>query len=885
MIETLPISVLLILLCLAVGGVGVLLLLQYKRTLNLFQLHHATDRGVCDHVQAIALVDDGIIVNKNGSFTACWFYEGDDNESATAQEREALSASLNSAFKKFDGGFTLNFDACRQKAPHYPSAKENAFPDRVSFAIDEERRRLFEKNGVLYQGFFVLSLTWMPPARSLRKAGDIFFEQDSAKKDKRSESEHLIETFKGHCQRLEDALSANLHMRRLKTREFMAQDGLQICDDQLAFLQFCLTGIQQSIRLPKNPIYLDGLIGGQDVWTGVPMRIGNKYFRCVAIEGVPSESYSGILSSLADLPCECRWSTRYILLDKNDALHECDVASNAWKMASRGFFAQIFNTAGGKVDMTALSMSEDAKEAKEEVQGDYVAMGFYTSVVVLWDEDRDRLNENAQSLVKKLIDNLGFTARIESINNTDAFFGSIAGNIDANVRRPLLSSLNLADMIPTSSLWTGNEKCPNNLMVKYAGHDLPPLMHCVTTGSTPFRLNLHEGDLGHSLILGPTGSGKSVALVTLMAQALRYRDMHIFAFDKGKSAFALCEATGGNFYDVGGDNSDLAFCPLQFIDTVADRAWASSWIETIILLSLKQGERLPIEWRNAIADALETMHRNNEHTLSDFSRTVQIQEIKEIMKIYTVEGAMGQLLDAPSDSLSFDNDGTKPFFTVFEIESLMDLKDEKFILPVFLYLFRRIEKALQGQPAMITLDESWLLFQNPLVKAELTKWLKTFRKANAFVVMATQSLNDLTRSGLLDIINESCPTKIFLPNPNAFTNAESRTLYHTMGLTDRQLEIIAYSTKKRDYYFVQGFHRRLYQLALGRLALAFVGVSDKESIAKIQRLKRDYGMRWTDEWVYQTTGLRLDDYTKGFEPLEPHVLKTLIQSDSTTESA
>lgn len=873
-----PLTGLLALLAAFVAIVVGFLWLQYNQVIDIFQLKHNKDRGACDFVQAAATVDDGIIINKNGSFTACWYYEGEDNESATKEEREALSVALNSAFKKFDGSFTLNFDACRQEAPHYPSPEESEFPDRVSYAIDEERRRLFERNGVLYQGYFILSLTWMPPVRSLQKAGDIFFEKDVKKTDKRTESEQLLTKFKEQCKRLEDALSSSLHLQRLKTRNMMTISGQCVCDDQLAFLHFCTTGIQQAIRLPETPVYLDGVIGGQDVWTGVPMRIGNNYFRCVAIEGVPSESYPGILSSLADLPCQCRWSTRFIMIDKNDAIHECDVAANAWKLASRGFFAQIFNTAGGKVDMSAVLMSQDAEAAKLEIQSDAVALGYYTSLVVLWDTDKEKLNETCQSLVKKLIDNLGFTARIESINNTDAFFGSIPGNVDSNVRRPLLSTLNLADMIPSSSLWTGAEHCPNGLMEKYAEHRLPPLMHCVTTGSTPFRLNLHEGDLGHTLILGPTGAGKSVALVTLMAQALRYKDMHIFAFDKGRSAFALCEATGGNFYDVGGEKSDLAFCPLQFIDTQDDRAWAASWIETILLLSLKPGERITPEWRNAIAEAISTMHQNNEHTLSDFSRTVQIKEIKDIIKIYTVEGDMGQLLDAPCDSLTFENDGSKPFFTVFEIESLMGLP-EKFVLPVFLYLFRRIEKSLQGQPAMVTLDESWILFKNPLVKDELIKWLKTFRKANAFVIMATQSLNDLTRSGLLDIINESCPAKIFLPNPGALTNEESRDLYKSMGLTLRQIEIIAYATRKRDYYFVQGFHRRLFQLALGKLALAFVGVSDKESIAKIIRLKAVYGDLWPEEWTRQVANVDLSEFSKGFKPLEPHALKTLINAD------
>lgn len=860
-------------------GFAVLLFLQWRDIESFFRMHRKAEKGYSDLIQAAAVVDDGIIVNKNGSFTASWLYEGEDSESATQQAREALSAAVNDAFKKLGAGFALHIDSIRRVAPGYPKPEENAFPDKVSFAIDEERRRLFGEKGVLYQGMFVLSLTWFPPSRNIRKAEDYFYDKDEKSKDKEAETLDLIEKFKEQCSNLENSLSSSFSLTRLKARKEYVNGENVTFDDQLSFMHYCLTGISQPIRLPKNPVYLDRVIGCQDFWSGLPIRIGQKHFRTVSIDGFPSESYPGILSTLSILPCECRWSTRFVFMDKLEAQAACKKFTSNWKQASRGFVSQIFGTAAGRVNQDALMMVEDAQMANLEVQNDSVGLGYYTSVVVLSDEDKDKLDECANTLVAKIINDLGFTARVETVNNTDAFLGTIPGHVDENLRRPPLTTLNLADLMPTSTIWPGEEHCPNNLMAKYAGHALPPLMHCVTSGVTPFRLNLHVGDLGHTLILGPTGAGKSVKLCTLMAQALRYPDMQIFAFDIGQSAYALCKASGGNHYNIGSESSDLAFCPLQFLDSVQDRAWAAEWIEMLIKLNLPEGESLTASDRNAIAEAIETMAqlKDSGRSLKDFQQTVQSQTVKAYIQPYTVDGLMGFLLDASADTLDFNSDGTKPLYTVFEIESLMHM-GEKFVLPVITYLFRRIEKSLRGQPAMIVLDEAWVMLGHPVFRQKIREWLKVLRKLNCSVVMATQSLSDLSKSGIMDVLVENCPTKIFLPNPDAAAYEESKNLYRSMGLNERQLEIIFHARKKRDYYLVQGMHRRLYSLALGPLALAFTGVSDKESLTEIKALEVRYGEDWPKYWL-QSRNINLDDYTEGFIPPKPHAIKALIVNE------
>lgn len=262
------------------------------------------------------------------------------------------------------------------------------------------------------------------------------------------------------------------------------------------------------------------------------------------------------------------------------------------------------------------------------------------------------------------------------------------------------------------------------------------------------------------------------------------------------------------------------------------------WLDTILALN---GLETTPEQRNEIAKAVLTMHTEKSTTLTDFCGAVQDEKIRQALGQYTIDGSMGHLLDAEHDGLALSD------FTVFEIEELMNLGD-KYALPVLLYLFRRIERSLKGQPAVIILDEAWLMLGHPVFREKIKEWLKVLRKANCLVLMATQSLSDAANSGILDVIVESTATKIFLPNVYA-RDEETSLLYRRMGLNNRQMEILATAIPKRQYYYVSENGRRLYDLALGPLALAFVGASDKESVAAIKNLERKFGAGWVNEWL------------------------------------
>jgi len=824
----------------------VLLLLRIRRLDAEPKLDHRRPHGqaVADLLNYAAVVDDGVIVCKNGAFMAAWIFEGDDAASSTDEQRETVSMRVNQALARLGNGWMIHVDAVRRPAHDYASPASSHFPDPVSAAMDEERRRMFRRLGVTYEGYLVMTLTWFPPQLAQRKFVELMFDDDSEVAGKTERTTALIGDFQRECRSFESRLSGVFRMTRLQGQKSVTEEGREVThDDFLRWLQFCVTGLDHPIQLPDNPVYIDALVGGQEIWAGIAPRIGRRFVHVVAIEGFPLESYPGILASLAELPSEYRWSNRFIFMDPHQALKEMEKFRKKWRQKVRGFFDQIFQTNTGSVNYDALSMMHDAEAAIAEINSGVVAQGYYTSVVIVSDEDRSRLDRSVRQ-IEKAINARGFAARVETINTMDALLGSMPGHGVENVRRPQINTLNLADLLPSSTIWTGSAEAPCPMYPPSS----PALMQCVTQGATPFRLNLHVNDLGHTFIFGPTGAGKSTHLGMLAAQLRRYPGMSLYCFDKGRSLYPLVKACGGLHFDVAGDDDALAFCPLQFLESKSDRAWAMEWIDAMLALN---GVQTTPAQRNEIGNAILSMHASAATTLSEFVLMIQDEAIREALKIYTADGAMGHLLDASIDGLRLSD------FAVFEIEDLLNLGD-KFVLPVLLYLFRRIEVSLKGQPAAIILDEAWLMLGHPVFRAKIREWLKVLRKSNCLVIMATQSLSDAANSGILDVIVESTATKIFLPNPFA-RDDDATMLYRRMGLNTRQIEILATAVQKRHYYYTSDKGRRLYDLALGPLALAFIGSTDKESLATIRTLEERYGDEWVHEWLH-LKGLRLADY-------------------------
>jgi type IV secretion system protein VirB4 len=632
-------------------------------------------------------------------------------------------------------------------------------------------------------------------------------------------------------------LSSVLKMRRLMSTSYRDSAGVEgQRDELLAHLDACISGVKHPLNVPKIPMYLDAVLGAKDFYGGLAPRIGDKHIRCIAFSGFPASSFPGILDGLNRLPMTYRWSNRFIFLDDAIAEKQLDTYRKKWFQKRKSLANLMREQSGGQathVNEDADRMAGDAIGALGELSSGVVKFGYYTSVIVLTEDDPDQADLLARDIVK-LINTSGFTARVESVNAVEAYLGTLPGNGYANVRRPLMHTLNLADFLPLTSVWAGLPKNPSPFYPAGSA----PLAYAATSGATPFRLNLHVGDVGHTLILGPTGAGKSTLLGFLMASHFRYPKAQIFAFDIGNSAYALCNAAAGDHYEIAGESSALAFYPLADIDRESERIWAADWLETLFTI---QGVTLSPRLRKDIHRALELLATSPKRTLTDLAHTLSEPELRDAIGHYTLSGSLGTLLDADHDGLR-DNP-----FQVFEMQHLMAL-GEKNVVPVMLYLFHRIERRLKGEPTMLVLDEAWLMLSSPIFRDKIREWLKTMRKSNAAVVFATQSISDVMRSEIRDVIVESCPTKIFLPNleaRNEFTSAA----YTSMGLSERQIEILAQLVPKRQYFYVSPLGRRVFELGLGPVAISFLGASGREDIAAIRKLIAESPDTWPADWL------------------------------------
>jgi type IV secretion system protein VirB4 len=388
----------------------------------------------------------------------------------------------------------------------------------------------------------------------------------------------------------------------------------------------------------------------------------------------------------------------------------------------------------------------------------------------------------------------------------EAWLGSLPGHLYANVRQPLVHTLNLAHLMPLSSVWAGP--------IRNEHLNGAPLLYAETSGSTPFRLSTHVGDVGHMLIVGPTGAGKSVLLALMALQFRRYPGSQVYMFDKGNSARAAILAMDGAHHELGSSGT-LAFQPLRGIDDAGERSWAAEWIATLL-----DHEKVTVtpEVKETLWLALTSLATAPpcERTLTGLSVLLQSNALKSALLSYTLEGPFGQLLDAAEDRLALAD------VQCFETEGLMH--ETSVVLPVLTYLFHRLEARFTGRPTLLILDEAWVYLDNPLFAARIREWLKVLRKKNVSVVFATQSLADISNSSIAPAIIESCPQRIFLPNDRAI-EPQGREAYEQFGLNERQIELISRAVPKRQYYLQSRRGNRLFELALGPIALAFCGAS------------------------------------------------------------
>jgi type IV secretion system protein VirB4 len=777
---------------------------------------------LADYLPWAALVATGIILNKDGSFQRTAKFRGPDLDSATPAELVAITSRLNNALRRLGSGWAIFIEAQREPANHYPKSD---FPDPVSRIVDAERKAQFEEEGTHFESRYFFTLLWLPPPDDTTRAESWLYE---GRPRQDADWGAVLKSFKDRTDRVLALVEG-----------FMPEAEWLDDGETLTYLHSCISTKRQIVRVPETPMYLDGILADQDLAGGLEPRLGSSHLRTLTIMGFPTQTWPGLLDDLNWLAFPYRWATRAICLDKTDATKVLTRIRRQWFAKRKSVMSIVkevmTNESSALMDSDAGNKAQDADLALQELGSDFVGQAYVTATVTVWDND-PRIADERLRQIEKNIQGRDFTCIRETVNAVEAWLGSLPGHVYANVRQPPVSTLNLAHMMPFSAVWAGPEKDDH--------FNAPPLFFARTEGSTPFRFSLHVGDVGHTLIIGPTGAGKSVLLALMSLQFRRYQKPQIFVFDFGGSVRAAALAMGGDWHDLGGALAEkvaepVALQPLGHIDEAGERAWAAEWIAALLA---REGLTITPELKEHLWSALTSLASApiQERTLTGLSVLLQSGGLKQALQPYTVAGPWGRLLDAEAERLGESD------MQAFETEGLYGTSAAPAVLS---YLFHRIGGRLDGRPTLIIIDEGWLALDDPGFAGQLREWLKTLRKKNASVIFAAQGLTDISESSIAPVIIESCHTRIFLPNERAL-EPQIASVYRRFGLNDRQIEMLGRATPKRDYYCQSRRGNRLFELGLSEVALAFAAASSKSDQAAIAAIfAREGREKFAESWL------------------------------------
>ena len=777
-------------------------------------------KGLADFLRPSHFIDENTLLNKDGSLTTAFTWRGEGLDYCSDSEQNSLKSQLNQSLMKFGSGWMFHTDWVKVQKNGYPLEKDCAFPEATSYVIDQERRERYNQQNLHFETMNYLAFTYLPPNDAEAKFGEVMI---SGKKQSAQISyTHHLRRFNHLVERFVSEIGSKLKFSRLNA------------DECYSLLYGCITGNFLKLKIHNPVVDLDYMLGGAaDVVTNLKLRINDKYVRILTITDLPDRTRPAILDALTKLRFEFRWNTRYIILDTEDGDTITRRRHKTW-FGKRTTAKQLVGQSIGAAD--AVQSKESIGNIGAEVIADATVNaildnslgkeknGFYTSTIIIFDDNLESIEEKVK-LVEKTLNDAFFVTIDESINAFFAYLGSHPGNGAANIRIPVVSTKVLSDLIPWNSVWSGLDINPNPLLVE-KGINNPPLLQCVTSGGQPFRHSLHVEEFGNALVTGPSG-GLEVYLNLVALQALKYRHTHVYFFDKQKKSMAACLGVGGQFYDIGDSKNDVHFQPLRELETLQQLQLAKTFIKLLCEIKIKGFTILTTEQEKYIDDILNllTVKPVTQRTLSNFVTLMmpKDQEIGRAVQYYTSTGPFVLLFDSNDVPASFIH----ARMASFELEYLNNQFGPEALVPLIVYIFNKlkIELFYKKLPIYIIIYDCWKDLVSEKFAHYLEDILRTGTTNNVSLILATGEPSDILNSSMRNLIISQCQTKIFLPNPDAM-NSINYTVYQTFGLSNKQTSIIASAIGKRQFFYSSPYGKRLFELDICDYTKCFVNTHD-----------------------------------------------------------
>jgi type IV secretion system protein TrbE len=734
-----------------------------------------------DHINLYGFWNETAFLTKSGDVGMVLSVPGVDYESLDRSEQEYAVKRLEAALKAFGPGFHVYQYLFKSNRPDIPFAK---YDDPIVAAAIEQRRKFFEaKRDHLYQ-VEIFYCILLEGARSKTGVGAAFsqlfrdpagaigelkaqFTNDNMKTLLRSQIERDVARLDQRVQAFARQLADFMQIEVLdRQRQFTFFRRLLNFDD------WRVAGKPQSTQFLDYQVVNSNIEAERD-----HLRVGDHIVRVLTMKEAITETRPLALDALLKIPANFRVITEWTPLAADKARKEVNKRRRHFNMSKTGFVSQMGNDATKTNPRDVLV--DESKQADIENLGDCLralgdgqSLGDFSLTIVLYGRSKAELEQLGAEFAG-IFTNADGSLFSETYNQLNAYFATVPGNYALNLRKLYLLNTNYADLSFLFTILPG-EKTNAHLGTEY-------LAVLETDNSTPYFLNLHNGEVAHTLILGMTGSGKSYLANFLLQNAQKYAPL-TFIFDIGGSFESLTTIFGGSYLNAGQEARDFTINPFSLPQTKENLQFLFSFFR-VLIEGNEQRYRLDFKEERRLWDAIERMYmlEANQRTVSNFTNIVG--ELKERLHRWTRGGQYGFLFDNAEDTLSFSR------FQTFNFHGWNDAPEV--LEPLLFYVLHRASNEIADPAKLATfkiflLDEAWLFIKNETIRNYVVQAQKTWRKHNAAMILATQSIKELEESGMLAIVAESCPTKIFLANPE-MNREVYREAFH---LNDTELDLI-----------------------------------------------------------------------------------------------
>ena len=776
------------------------------------QKYLSSERSSADFIPYYLHCRDDVILLKDNSLIKVIKVGGFAFETADDDDIDIKKNARNNLLKGMaSGNFALWFHTIRRREEAYPGGDySNVFTKRLNKEWKE--RHTGDK---CFVNEHYITIIRKEDTAGLAKIGNMFSKlrsktnksaKDKAFKDALAELDEITD-------RVLNGFS-NYRPELLGLKETV--DG--VCSELLKFLGIIVNcGQIQNYKL--SPVPLDHYIQTSRLYFGpsvfeVLTPSGTKFGAIASIKEYRPSTNAGILDGFLQMPFEFIICQSYVYINRM-------IAISSMQLQQRRMIQS---------EDVAVSQIREIDEALDAAMSGRFAFGSHHATICCF-EDSIKTVENAISMSIVEFSNVGITAVRERINMEACFWSQLPGNIKYIVRKSTINTLNLASFASFHNYPSGK---------RTGNHWGDACTVLNTVSGTPFFFSFHVRDVGHTMIIGPTGSGKTVMMNFLCAQAQKF-NCRMFFFDKDRGAEIFIRALGGK-YSVLESSRCSGFNPLKLPENAENKAFLIEWLT--VLLSVN-GETITAEDMARITEAINGNYKlpyekRILRNIAPFLGMGGPGSLAGRLEMWHSDGSHARLFDNDEDIIDFFSS----YAFGFEMGEI--LKDKKSISPVLLYLFHRIQSSLDGTPTMIILDEAWALIDNPVFAPKIKDWLKVFRKLNAFVVFATQSVEDATKSSISDTLVQQTATQIYLPNLKA------TEVYKTaFMLSDREFQLIKTTDPGSRYFLVKqdqgGVIARIDLSGMGDVIRVLSGRA--ETVILLNEIIKEVGSDKPEDWL------------------------------------